>query len=491
MRFIRSVRVTSSRYLSQTLLHMPEVSRHFTSSQFIASKEQNTTLGGLTARTTGILRTLLDSGSSRQARRLALSRAVTLIESTEARRKEQASIMLQAISDASLVDCPPVESSPSSASGAFRVGFAGPPGAGKSSFIEKFGLHVLGVDADGKPTRSLASESPYMASFSPSTMAVLSIDPSSSYSGGSILGDKTRMPELSRHPDCFIRPSPTSTNLGGINAYTNDVIQLCQAGGYDLVVVETVGVGQSEVEVDKAVDMLILLVPPGGGDELQGVKKGIVEVADMLIVNKADGALLTTARHTCADYRGAVKWQGRGKSDIREGWKGERTSFTRTSYDVPHIIVVSFFSPTLTRPSPRLASPADSLFATVPVLMASAKENTGVDKVWEQVMKFKEVQSKNGGLEEKRRRQGKYWMWKQVQEIIRLKTESDDELKEKANTLDRALMEVRRDNQNNWQRRAETRIEISPQLNSPRASLFAGQGNAKVGCLAVNGSVLR
>ena len=153
-----------------------------------------------------------------------------------------------------------------------------------------------------------------------------------------------------------------------------------------------------QVEVDKAVDMLVLIVPPGGGDELQGVKKGIVEVADMLIVNKADGSLLTAARHTCVDYRGAVKWQGRGKDDIREGWK-------------------------------------------VPVLLASAKENTGVDKVWEQIVKFKEVQSQNGGLEEKRRRQGKYWMWKQVQEIIRIKTESDDELREKADSLDRALIQ--------------------------------------------------
>ncbi|GMI20663.1 hypothetical protein TrRE_jg9731, partial [Triparma retinervis] len=377
---------------------VPGAARYFTSSRFLSSQNQVATREGLTARTTGILSTLIDSGASRQDRRLALSRAVTLIESTEARRKEQASILLQAISDASLAGSSSDSSPPSASGGAFRVGFAGPPGAGKSSFIEKFGLHVLGADADGKPTRSLASEPSGGVTFSPSTMAVLSIDPSSSYSGGSILGDKTRMPELSRHPDCFIRPSPTSTNLGGINAYTNDVIQLCQAGGYGLVVVETVGVGQSEVEVDKAVDMLILLVPPGGGDELQGVKKGIVEVADMLIVNKADGALLTTARHTCADYRGAVKWQGRGKSDIREGWK-------------------------------------------VPVLMASAKENTGVDKVWEQVMKFKEVQSKNGGLEEKRRRQGKYWMWKQVQEIIRLKTERDDDLKERANMLDRALME--------------------------------------------------
>ena len=302
---------------------VPGAARYFTSSRFLSSQNQVATREGLTARTTGILSTLIDSGASRQDRRLALSRAVTLIESTEARRKEQASILLQAISDASLAGTFSDSSPPSASGGAFRVGFAGPPGAGKSSFIEKFGLHVLGADADGKPTRSLASEPSGGVTFSPSTMAVLSIDPSSSYSGGSILGDKTRMPELSRHPDCFIRPSPTSTNLGGINAYTNDVIQLCQAGGYGLVVVETVGVGQSEVEVDKAVDMLILLVPPGGGDELQGVKKGIVEVADMLIVNKADGALLTTARHTCADYRGAVKWQGRGKSDIREGWKGE------------------------------------------------------------------------------------------------------------------------------------------------------------------------
>jgi LAO/AO transport system kinase len=128
------------------------------------------------------------------------------------------------------------------------------------------------------------------------------IDPSSSRSGGSILGDKTRMTHLSNHPNAFVRPSPTRGTLGGVAQHTNDIVLLCEAGGYDIILVESVGLGQSEIIIDDTVDMVVLLVPPAGGDELQGHKKGIMEIADLVIVNKADGALKSTAKHTAVDY---------------------------------------------------------------------------------------------------------------------------------------------------------------------------------------------
>jgi LAO/AO transport system kinase len=208
------------------------------------------------------------------------------------------------------------------------------------------------------------------------------------------------MPFLSTHPSAFVRPSPSRLTLGGLSQYTSDVIQLCTAAGFDMVIVETVGLGQSEVEVDQAVDMLTLLVPPAGGDELQGSKKGIVECADMIVINKADGDLLVTARHTASDYSSALKWQGTGKDDIRGKWK-------------------------------------------VPVVLSSAKENVGVDKVFSKIAEFRDTMISNGGLPEKRRRQGHYWMWKGVQEMIEKKTKEDDEMRIKADELDIALVEAR------------------------------------------------
>lgn len=165
-----------------------------------------------------------------------------------------------------------------------RVGIAGPPGAGKSTFIEALGTQL----AEGGWR-----------------VAVIAVDPSSTRHGGSILGDKTRMTELSRHPNAFVRPAPTRGALGGVAEHTNDVVLLCEAAGYDVVLVETVGLGQSEVAVDGTVDMLALVVPPAGGDELQGVKKGIMEVADAVVVNKADGPLAAAAAHATAEVRRA------------------------------------------------------------------------------------------------------------------------------------------------------------------------------------------
>lgn len=203
--------------------------------------------------------------------RRALARAITLIESTRTDHREQARALLQEVGRADRQ--------------ALRIGLSGTPGVGKSTFTEAFGLMLV---AQGL------------------RVAVLAVDPSSSRSGGSILGDKTRMENLSRHPNAFIRPSPSQTALGGVARRTREAITLCEAAGYDVVLVETVGVGQSEVMVAEMSDLFVLLLAPAGGDELQGVKRGIMEIADIILVNKADGELKMAAERTCMDYKGAL-----------------------------------------------------------------------------------------------------------------------------------------------------------------------------------------
>eukprot|EP00736_Rhodelphis_marinus_P006103 Rmarinus@m.2473 len=210
--------------------------------------------------------------------RLALSRGITLTESTRPADHERAiSMMLEIAKQRKLTN------SPKSAKGleTFRVGISGPPGAGKSTLIEALGMGL--VERGHR-------------------VAVVAVDPSSCRSGGSILGDKTRMANLSRDPRAYVRPSPTSGTLGGVARRTNEVISLCEAAGYDVVLVETVGVGQSEQCVADMVDAVMLLINPSAGDELQGVKRGILEIADLIVVNKADGDMLPSARRTMADY---------------------------------------------------------------------------------------------------------------------------------------------------------------------------------------------
>ena len=175
---------------------------------------------------------------------------------------------------------------PRPASETLRIGIAGAPGVGKSSLIEALGLHAI---AQGH------------------RLAVLAVDPSSPVSGGSILGDKTRMAELSRAPAAFIRPSPAAGRLGGVARRTAEAVRLCEAAGYDRVIVETVGLGQSETAIAGLVDLVLLLVSPGGGDELQGIKRGIVETADILAVTKADGPMLEEAGRTAAEYQHALR----------------------------------------------------------------------------------------------------------------------------------------------------------------------------------------
>ncbi|TYP68264.1 LAO/AO transport system kinase [Stutzerimonas stutzeri] len=202
--------------------------------------------------------------------RRALSRAITLVESTRPDHRDRAGRLIAALPDST----------------ALRIGLSGTPGVGKSTFIEAFGTMLTEQGL---------------------RVAVLAVDPSSTRSGGSILGDKTRMELLSRNPRAYVRPSPSSAHLGGVARRTREAIRLCEAAGHDVVLIETVGVGQSETLVAQMSDLFILLLAPAGGDELQGVKRGIMEMADLILVNKADGDLLPPARRTVADYAGALR----------------------------------------------------------------------------------------------------------------------------------------------------------------------------------------
>jgi LAO/AO transport system kinase len=204
--------------------------------------------------------------------RRALARAITLIESARADHRDEADRLLDRLA--------------TTGRQALRIGLSGTPGVGKSTFIEAFGTMLTG--------RGLR-------------VAVLAVDPSSARSGGSILGDKTRMERLARDPRAFIRPSPSQTALGGVARRTREAVAVCEAAGFDVVLIETVGVGQSETMVAGMSDVFVLLLAPAGGDELQGVKRGIMEIADLILVNKADGELLATANRTCADYAGALR----------------------------------------------------------------------------------------------------------------------------------------------------------------------------------------
>lgn len=213
--------------------------------------------------------------------RRALARAVTLVESRRPAHRPLARRLLDRAAAAA-------------ARPALRIGLTGTPGVGKSTFIESFGLALV---AEGH------------------RVAVLAVDPSSARSGGSILGDKTRMERLSRSPRAFVRPSPAAGALGGVARRTREAILLAEAAGHDIVLVETVGVGQSETMVAEMTDLFVLLIGPGGGDELQGVKRGIMEMADLLLVTKADGALAETAERTRGDYLGALRLFRRRPAD--------------------------------------------------------------------------------------------------------------------------------------------------------------------------------
>jgi len=233
--------------------------------------------------------------------RASLARAITLVESTRPDHRRQADELLERL-------LPRTGNS-------IRLGISGAPGVGKSSFIESFGLHIVGRGH---------------------RLAVLAVDPSSKRGGGSILGDKTRMAELARDERAFIRPSPAGETLGGVARRSREALLICEAAGYDTILVETVGVGQSETAVADMTDMFLLLLQPGAGDELQGIKRGIVELADLILVNKADGELAAAAGRTVAEYQHALRllrpampaWQAEVRScsalkgtGIAEAWE--------------------------------------------------------------------------------------------------------------------------------------------------------------------------
>lgn len=266
--------------------------------------------------------------------RRSLARAITWIESTRADHQELARAILEAL----VVDT----------GGAVRIGITGPPGVGKSTFIESFGLRLL---EQGH------------------RVAVLAVDPSSPVTGGSILGDKTRMQELAVDERAFIRPSPSGGALGGVAHKTREVLLVCEAAGFDVVIVETVGIGQSEIAVRSLVDTFLVMLQPGSGDELQGIKKGVLELADGLIVNKADGEQKAIAERTRADHQGAL----------------------------------SLLRPTTVGWKPR-------------VLSVSALERVGLEEVWEMVQAHRRVLEASGELEVRRRAQAIQWMWRLVEE---------------------------------------------------------------------------
>ncbi len=268
--------------------------------------------------------------------RRALARSITLVESTRPDHRSGAAALLDTVL--------------AHTGGAVRLGMTGTPGAGKSTFIEELGGHLTAVGH---------------------RVAVLAVDPSSRRSGGSILGDKTRMERLARDPRAFIRPSPSGGSVGGVARRTREAALLCEAAGFDVIVVETVGVGQSEVAVADMVDCFCLIVAPGGGDELQGIKRGIIELADVVVVNKADGDLLPAARRAIADYRQAVHLL-RPK---HPGWG-------------------------------------------VPVLATSALEGTGVDETWAAVEKLVAHLREDDALDRLRAGQAVSWMWDEIREHL-------------------------------------------------------------------------
>ncbi|MFT3810993.1 MAG: methylmalonyl Co-A mutase-associated GTPase MeaB [Micropepsaceae bacterium] len=285
--------------------------------------------------------------------RRALAKAITLIESTRSHDRQIADELLAVILPES--------------GRAIRIGLSGTPGAGKSTFIEAFGTFL--TKAGHK-------------------VAVLAVDPSSRRSGGSILGDKTRMERLSRDRNAFIRPSPAGTELGGVARRTREAILAVEAAGFDVVLVETVGVGQSETAVADMTDLFVLIHAPGGGDELQGVKRGIMELADMVVVNKADGDLLNAARRSAADLKGALHLM-RPK---HKGW-------------------------------------------VVPVLLASALEEKGISEVWQGIEAFRALLG-DSGIAAARQAQALSWMRAALRDGLLQALAADGEIGEETQRLE-------------------------------------------------------
>jgi len=300
--------------------------------------------------------------------RAALARAITLIESTRDDHQREAQALLTEL-------LPKTGHS-------VRIGITGAPGVGKSTFIEAFGLYV--IEQSHK-------------------VAVLAIDPSSSKTGGSILGDKTRMAKLSQHDHAYIRPSPTGGSLGGVARRTREGMLLAEAAGYDVVIVETVGVGQSETEVADMVDMFLLMLLPGSGDELQGIKKGIVELADLIVVNKADGDLKAQAKRVRTDYSAALR----------------------------------MLHPPLT--SPPQAGGKEGGNWQPKAVTCSALLGEGIADIWQSVQEFTKAVKDSGELPRRRAHQSVAWMWKEIRETLLTRFEQHPKVAAQIGAMEKAV----------------------------------------------------
>ena len=289
--------------------------------------------------------------------RRALARAITLVESAHPDDREPANRLLEVLTPL--------------AGKSIRIGISGVPGVGKSTFIESLGNYV--IDRGHK-------------------VAVLAVDPSSALSGGSILGDKTRMETLSRRIEAFIRPSPAGGTLGGVARHTRETVLLVEAAGFDVVIVETVGVGQSEAVVAEMTDLFLLLLLPGGGDELQGIKRGIVELADLIVVNKADGDLAAAAQRAAGDYRSALR-------------------FLR----------------------PRSAR------WEVPVETCSALEGRGIDEIWTLIERYRATMTASGDLGAARAAQARRWLWNETVESLMALLQEDPLVRQRIQELEQAV----------------------------------------------------
>lgn len=298
----------------------------------------------------------IDLDLLRAGNRRALAKAITLVESKLEAHREQAQVLLEAVL--------------SDTGRSVRIGITGVPGVGKSTFIEAFGLFLVSL---GKK------------------VAVLAVDPSSPVAGGSILGDKTRMEELSRRDEAFIRPSPSDCALGGVAHKTRETMLLCEAAGYDVVIVETVGVGQSEYEVASMVDFFLVLMLPNAGDELQGIKRGIMELADGLVVNKADGEARVFAEQTRSHYQNAL----------------------------------------------RLLQHPD--FWQPRVVTCSALHHQGMDAVWQMICDYVSAASDSQFLQQRRARQNVEWMEKLLHEMVQLRLQQNKQLSARMPQLHQAL----------------------------------------------------
>ncbi len=289
--------------------------------------------------------------------RRSLARAITLVESTREDHRQQAVALLQQIAPAT--------------GKSIRVGISGVPGVGKSTFIEAIGNHLL---EQGH------------------RLAVLAVDPSSAISGGSILGDKTRMEKLATRQEAFIRPSPAGTSLGGVARRTRETLLLCESAGFDVIFVETVGVGQSETMVADMTDLFLLLMLPGAGDELQGIKRGIMELADIVLINKADGEMAVAAQHAGSNFRYALHLL----HPRTRGWQ-------------------------------------------VPVKTCSSITGEGIEEAWREIEHFMDTIQKSGELVSRRANQAREWMWSETSDSLLSALRNDQRVRQLIPALEQAV----------------------------------------------------